>query len=375
MRTVRSIRANLEKLPKGLDETYERTLKGIRQEDIELLRKILLWVSFAAIPLKIEELHDAIALNVDTNTLEEIEDSRLNNPKDIFSLGGSLITVSDAGEIRLAHLSVKDYLLSIDLLGGVGVSKFGMQPNQANEELARSCLAYLSLDSLAEGPALTLEEWKTRLARHPLLRHVAKAWTYYLRAADPTPDLHSAVSDFFRPRSRGAFMSWVQVLNSNWIFKFDEYPRHATQLYYAASFGLAAVVEGLVENGADINAPGSRFGGTALHGATLREHVSIMRMLLEAGANPSQADFNLVAPLHTAARVGNPQVLKLLLDYGASKQVVDSLGETPYDWVDCGGLGAENHVVYQRPVAHFPSLMVAQGLPAPGPTDTAVPPQ
>ncbi|KAI0455785.1 hypothetical protein F5B21DRAFT_182284 [Xylaria acuta] len=384
-RTIRAIRSRLAQLPSGLDETYERILKRTRKEDIVLLRKILLWVSFSAMPLKIEELHDAIALDVDTDTLEEVEESRLNNPRDIFSLGGSLITVSESGEIRLAHLSVKDYLLSIDIREGGEASTFGMQAKRANEELARCCLAYLSLDSLAEGPALTLEQWENRRARHPLLRHVAKAWTYYLRAAGPTSDLNSVVSDFFGAGSRNGFMSWIQVLNSNWVFKFDEYPKHATPLYYAASFGLGHVTEDLIRSGADINAPGSRFGGTALHGATLREHTSIMEKLLKAGADPSRADYNLVAPLHTAARIGNLQVLKLLLDYGASKQVVDSLGETPYDWaVKAGQKGSqkllkgeacepayhqsvvESYVVYQRPVAHFPSLMVAQGLSASG---------
>ncbi|KAI0425674.1 hypothetical protein F5Y09DRAFT_352082 [Xylaria sp. FL1042] len=385
MRTVRSIRSSLAKLPKGLDETYERILKRTPQEDVELLRKILLWVSFTAMPLKIEELHEAIALDVDADTIEEVEECRLNDPKDIFSLGGSLITVSEGGEIRLAHLSVKDYLLSIDLRGDVKVSTFGMRPKQANEELARYCLAYLLLDSLTWGPALTIEKWEARLTRHPLLRHVAKAWTYYFRAADSTPDLNGLVTEFFSPRSRNAFMSWIQVLNSNWIYSFDKYPKHATSLYYAASFGLAEVTQGLIQSGVDLNAPGSRFGGTALHGATLREHVGIMKVLLEAGANPSQADFNLIAPLHTAARVGNLQVLKLLLDHGASRQAVDSLGETPYDWavkagqvgaqkllkgeeceLVCREMAAQKHVVYQRPIAHFPSLMAAQGLAAPG---------
>ncbi|KAI0808837.1 hypothetical protein GGR55DRAFT_680053 [Xylaria sp. FL0064] len=391
MRTVRLIRSSLAKLPKGLNEAYERILQRTPEEDRELLRKILLWVSFTAMPLKIEELHEAIALDVDADTIEEVEESRLNDPKDIFELGGSLITVSDSGEVRLAHLSVKDYLLSINLQGDVKVSTFGMRPKQANEELARYCLAYLLLDSFTRGPALTIEEWEARLTRQPLLRHVAKTWIYYFRAAGSNPDLHRLVSEFFSPKLRNAFMAWIQVLNSNWIYNFDQYPKHATPLYYAASFGLTEVTEGLIQSGVDINAPGSRFGGTALHGAALREHIGIMKMLLEAGANPSQADHNLIVPLHTAARVGNLQVLKLLLDYGASEQAVDSLGETPYDWavkagqigaqkllmgeecnLVCGDTAAEKPVVYQRPVAHFPSLMVAQGLSVPNLTRIAL---
>ncbi len=70
-------------------------------------------------------------------------------------------------------------------------------------------------------------------------------------------------------------MSWVQDLNADYSFKYNLYPQHATSLYYAASFCLDHIVNALIENGAVLDAPGSRFGGTALHGAVLRCHVLI----------------------------------------------------------------------------------------------------
>jgi ankyrin repeat protein len=146
------------------------------------------------------------------------------------------------------------------------------------------------------------------------------------------PELKDIVSRFFAAESREVFMSWIQVLNSNWIFKWNEYPRHATPLYYAASFGLVDVVEELMKGGADLDAPGSRFGGTALHGATLRQHVPIMKLLLKAGAAPSRAGFNRVTPLHTAVVYGNAEVIGLLLEFGAAKDATDTLGETLYNW-------------------------------------------
>ena len=85
-----------------------------------------------------------------------------------------------------------------------------------------------------------------------------------------------------------------QVLNADYNVKWDVYPRHATSLYYAASFGLAEIVEALIGTGAELNAPGSRFGGTALHAAALREHIPVMKLLLEAGSDPGRADFNHV---------------------------------------------------------------------------------
>jgi len=176
-------------------------------------------------------------------------------------------------------------------------------------------------------------------------------------------------------------MSWIQVLNSSWIFKANKYPRHATTLCYASSFGLDCVVEDLLRKGADVDSPGSRFGGTALHGATLREHTTIMKLLLEAGADPSEADFNQVAPLHTAARIGNAEVISLLLEYGAAKDAPDTLSQTPCDWalqsvkeasrlLLLGAKDEQSRVcsiqaespIYQRPSAFFPALAVAQGI-------------
>lgn len=374
----------MNQLPKGLNETYANILKRTHEEDIELLRRVLLWVSFTVLPLTIEELQEAVAVEAGMIGLDDVEESRLHNPKFILSLGGSLLSVSDKGHVKLAHLSVKDYLLSSDIKRRPDVSIFALSLEEASQELAVNCLTYLSLDSLACGPSETTDDWAERLARHPLLKHAAKAWTYYFRAAGSTLKLNSIVSNFFSVKSQESFMSWVQVLNSNWIFKWNQYPRHATPLYYAASFGLGEIVDDLIQSGVDLNAPGSRFGGTALHGATLREHTSVMKSLLKAGANPSQADFNLITPLHTAVRIGNVEVIMLLLEFGASKTATDSLGETPYDWAMKAGQEVsqkllrgevvqisahqqklKEEIVYRRTIANFPAMAVAQGLTLP----------
>jgi ankyrin repeat protein len=136
---------------------------------------------------------------------------------------------------------------------------------------------------------------------------------------------------FFGISSVRKFMSWAQVINADYNFNWDVYPRHATPLYYASSFGLERITSNLISEGANLNASGNRFGGTTFHTAVLRQNVQVMKILLEAGANSSKADFNSILPLHTAVSHGNLEVISILLEYGPSKEAVDDVGETPYD--------------------------------------------
>jgi hypothetical protein len=236
-------------------------------------------------------------------------------------------------------MSVKEYLLSLNTSKNESVSGFALEPNSANYELANNCLTYLSFNEFSSGPCFTDKSYADRLVRYPLLDYAAVCWTYFVRKTEMTPDLRHRIIDFFSPLRRSTFMSWVQVLNAvNGCW--DSFPPHATQLYYASSFGLEETVEDMLKDpaiGDYLDTPGSRFGGTPLHAAVLREHVPAMRLLLDAGADPNQADWSLISPLHTAATYGNKEVIQMLLAYGANQNALDDNGETPSDWAVAAG--------------------------------------
>ena len=329
LRTVRSIRSALEELPKGLGEMYSAILSKIPKGDVSLVRKILLWLSFTVLPLTLEELHSAIAIEQGSEELDH--DSCLASTSDILGMCGSIITVSEEGYVQLAHLSVKDYLVSDEIREGPA-SVFSLSPTLGKLELAVDCFTYLSFRDFRTGPCQSAEAFATRLAAHPFLRHASTAWTYYLRGSDDLAQLDEKIINFFSPQNRQAFMSWVQVLNADSNFKWDLYPQHATPLYYAASFGLLHIVKHLIDSGAELDSPGSRFGGTALHGAVFRYHTAVSEALLKAGANPNRADFDEITPLHTASGQGHVESMKLLLEHGALKEARDRGRETPMDW-------------------------------------------
>jgi hypothetical protein len=71
-------------------------------------------------------------------------------------------------------------------------------------------------------------------------------------------------------------------------------------------------------------------------------HVEIVRMLLDAGEDPSRYNpvggHSHATPLHQAAGVGNFEMVRLLVEWGARLDLKDVLwGGTPADWARHGG--------------------------------------
>ncbi|ROT37703.1 hypothetical protein SODALDRAFT_334831 [Sodiomyces alkalinus F11] len=340
-RTDRAVKLALKSLPAGLNETYGRILAGVPPSDIDLIQKTLAWLVAIREPLKLGQLWDALAIEWGKDSIDE--ENRLRRPQDIVSVGNSLLTVSPdlAGYVNLAHLSVRDFLLSDNIGKAPETAIFAMQLDKAHAQVAKSCLTYLLFAELASGPAMEKENYTSRLKKLPLLKYATKYWFYHFRNSGPDENIRALALRFLSPNARPSFMSWVQVLNADADFKWNVYPDHATPLYYAASLGLDDILDALLDEPAthaQLNAPGSRFGGTPIHAATIREHVDIIRTLLEAGADPGRADYNGVTPLHSAASQGSIEVVDMLLRSGAPADPKDYMdGKTPAEWASLSG--------------------------------------
>ncbi|RSL60738.1 hypothetical protein CEP54_006563 [Fusarium duplospermum] len=337
-RTIRDIKKSLKRLPQGLSETYAKLLMRSCPADVALVKKIMTWLAFSCVPLTLPQLWEALAIEKGEKMIDD--ESRLRSPQDILLLGNSLIAVSPDGHVALSHLSVRDYLVSAEIKSNPKTAVFALDPGICHRELAQDCLTYLLLSDLSSGPSNTEQEYLSRLAHFPLLQYATKYWFYHTRNAAIDDELQNMTMNFFAPEARDSFMSWVQVLNADSPFKWNVYPRHATSLYYAASLGLDEAVESLLRSTSleEINAPGSRFGGTAIHAAAIRGHVSIIKKLVAAGGDPGKADFNKVTPLHSAASRRSMETIKVLLEHGAPKAAKDGMdGKTPADWARLSG--------------------------------------
>lgn len=87
----------------------------------------------------------------------------------------------------------------------------------------------------------------------------------------------------------------------------------------------------LKKNGGNINSRNT-FGLTALHVATWRNHIPVVRRLLAAGADPDARDGESGwSSLHRALHFGHLAVASVLLQSGASILLEDSKSRTPID--------------------------------------------
>ncbi|KAM8868838.1 inversin isoform 2-T2 [Spinachia spinachia] len=86
----------------------------------------------------------------------------------------------------------------------------------------------------------------------------------------------------------------------------------------------------------DINMA-DKYGGTALHAASLSGHVSTVKLLLERGAMVDSLDVMKHTPLFRACEMGHRDVIITLIKGSASVDLVDVDGHTALHWAALGG--------------------------------------
>ena len=95
------------------------------------------------------------------------------------------------------------------------------------------------------------------------------------------------------------------------------YSDGSTPLTWAAMEGRTSLVGRLLDHGAEV-AQADKFGKTALHQATDREHKDTVELLLERGADVNATDWGRMTPLHLAIKNWDTGVAKLLIEARAN---------------------------------------------------------
>jgi hypothetical protein len=122
-------------------------LTSIDEDSREQGLLALQWLTFSARPLSMAELAEAIVINTREDPVFDFED-RLFNPMQILRFLPWLVTITSTSwhcerknEIKLAHSSVKEYLISSRICEGPA-KKFHIREDNANLIIAETWLPY-----------------------------------------------------------------------------------------------------------------------------------------------------------------------------------------------------------------------------------------
>src|SRR5258708_1294232 len=164
----------LDDLPEGLEETYERILRGISRARQEDARHLLQCLAVAIRPLCVEELSDILAMKFRVGQLPKYAANRLkeNSEEEILLACSSLINIIDVDGSRVvqfAHFSVEEYLTSERLANaGTPLSKSHILPHSAHSLLAQASLCVLlTLDGQVD---------KESVKNFPLTKYAVRYW-------------------------------------------------------------------------------------------------------------------------------------------------------------------------------------------------------
>jgi hypothetical protein len=174
----------LKLLAEAYDETMER-IRGQQTGYCELAMKVLSWIVLSKKPLTTTELRHALAVEVGE---PELDEDNFPYVEDMVSACAGLVTVNEESNmILLVHDTTREYF---------------EQPHtqekwfsRGHAEIATACVAYLSLNSLANTLSSHLYELDIRYEEEEIAYHhggsrigrEAETWRYPLVVRDRFP--------------------------------------------------------------------------------------------------------------------------------------------------------------------------------------------
>lgn len=340
------IRGVLEKLPKTLDETYERMLEDITENNREHARRLFHCLAIAVRPLRVEELAEILSFDFDEApggipTFRGQE----NQIEAVLSACSNLIAIVNDGDSRVvqfSHLSVKEFLTSNHLASSSGdLSRFHILPKAAHTIVAQVCLgSLLRLEYHVDDDSESSKSF-------PLARYAAQQWVTHAKFEDVASSVEDGMLSLFDP-DKPHFAAWVKTCDYDMGRQSDgksqlEMPN---PLYYAALCGLHDLVkhlaikhpqhvnaiggfyefplvaalcrrqfraaEVLLAHGGTVDTRGSG-GETVLHKIIRlnEETIDAMRFLLDRGTDVNTRREDLSTPLHLAVVIGEPEAARI----------------------------------------------------------------
>lgn len=303
----KTLRTALSKLASGsgaYDHAYRNAMKRIEDQlpdQAQLAKDTLSWIICAKRPLKATELQHALGVELGAR---DFDLENCPDVEDFLSVCAGLVTyVKQSQIIRLVHHTTQEYFER---------TQQRWFPN-ANSDLARKCVTYLSLDRFDIGHRIPHAELLDRLRLYPLYHYASTHW-----------------GDHVSSDSAGDDELFLKFLTNEAQLSISAYTKEKAHLTSTHSLDEESFIELKPDHHRcekHRNGPISR-ATTGLHLAAIFGLEHLTTLLLEKKQDPNRIDTQLMTPLLHAAKKGHKSIVRILLDHGAYIDARDQYGQT-----------------------------------------------
>jgi ankyrin repeat protein len=326
-----SLRRTLNELPESLDGTYERVMMEIKRANQSHAYRMLQCLTVANRPLSVSELAEILAFDFE-EAKGGIPQLNLNwrwedHEQAVLSTCSSLVTVvpnDGSPVVQFSHFSVKEFLMSDRLATSRrDISQYHISLLDAHTILAQASLAVLLRDPDDNDHADSAA----------LARYAAEYWMTHARVENIASQVRDGMEDLFDP-DKPYFEAWVQLHDID-AYGGDGFPTKpdpepgARPLCYAALCGFLELVEHLSLKYPQYASARGGICGTALHAASFKGHLQVVRYLLRHGLDVNVRVSGHDTPLLLASWKGHSDVVQCLLEHGADVELRDQGHLTP----------------------------------------------
>lgn len=363
VKTPRRMESLLARLPSTVAEAYEHMLE--RSPQPQRARRLFHIILAAERPLTLREMNVALNIEEGNSSRDAIDlDDEEDFPRHIKNICGLFVSIHNS-KVYFLHQTAKKFLVAKGNTVQKGHQssmsaekwKHSMEPEASHQILTEICLTYLLFDEFEDNP---LDSQQKELIRGG---ESLESYDHYLRdfnhrserGLDQYCDLH----DFFEysaafwmlhfgmaKADSSNLQWWMRLCNLDsdrfctWFhlhrtvdhtgedFKHNylNFPKPFNcSLILASYLGHDAMVEHILKDG-NVDLTGAD-GTDALVWATVNEHESTVRLLLEAGATHVM-DNQGRTPLSIAAYAGSGSMVNILLEQGAEVDLRDDSSRT-----------------------------------------------
>ncbi|KAF3159060.1 hypothetical protein TWF788_004016 [Orbilia oligospora] len=299
------------------DGAMER-IESHNKDSKELAKQVLTWIAHAMRPLKASELQCALAVEIGTPAFDEENIPDLHRM--ISVCAGLVITEDESKTMRLVHYTAQEY--------------FEDHPqalsSNCHNDILEVCVTYLSYDIFETGPCESAILFSARLESYALYEYASQDWAHhaYKSSVRATPLVMGLLQN--QKKLEACYQAHTRNFGQ-WDERKRRYfkDKMITGLSFAACFGLEGPVAALLSAGADTESRVYRDGATPLSGAVIHGHGTVVKLLLENGANIEAKAYSNETPLHLAVKYKREAIVGLLVNSGADIEAKNGLRKTP----------------------------------------------